>query len=122
MKTSIDLEKPKLQTRLNIPGLHYFPKIDPTNKTQTTRLKDNAQVPFFWDNDKTEIAGTFYSTIIEAEKTAYDEKAAKNQEGVTNFNWDSLGECGTAPYGWNTDSPCIFFRVNRVSLLLIVFY
>lgn len=114
MKTSIDLEKPKLQTRLNIPGLHYFPKIDPFNKTQTTRLKDNTQIPFYWDNENPDSPGAFYTTIVDTEKAIYDEKAGKNQEGVTNFDWGTLGACGTSPYGWNTNEPCVFFRVNRV--------
>jgi len=116
MKTSIKLDTPKLQTRLNIPGLHFFPKIDPLNTTQTDRLKANQGVPFFWDMEKTtETDGfTFYSEIVAAEKAKYAEKATDTSNGVVKFDWDTLGDCNKGNFGWDSDSPCVFLRINRV--------
>jgi len=119
MKTSINLDKPKLQTRLNIPGLHFFPKVNPEDSEQTARLKANEGVQFFWDSEADD---KFYETIVGGEKTIYDDKATRvsnnaiegKNGGVVNFDWADLGDCGAAPYGWNSATPCIFFRVNRV--------
>jgi sodium/potassium-transporting ATPase subunit beta len=118
MKTGIDLKKPKLQTRLNIPGLHYFPKIDPESDEQTARLKENEGVAFYWDSQNTQTS-KFYSDIVATEKQAYDYKKGNNTEntqGVTDFDWSTMGECGesTDGYGWGTTEPCIFFRLNRI--------
>lgn len=115
MKTSINDEKPRLQTRLNIPGLHFFPKIDPKNSTQTDRLKENSGVPFFWDGGN-EASKNFYSEIVAMEKAKYDTNAADASNGETTFDWSTLGECGTDTdgYGWATKEPCVYFRINRV--------
>lgn len=116
MKTSINMDKPKLQTRLNIPGLHFFPKVDPESKEQTTRLKENEGVPFFWDSS-IETSYKFYSDIVATERTKYNNKTrdVADTESVKTFDWDSnLGECGTGTYGWETSEPCIFLRLNRI--------
>lgn len=120
MKSSLSEDKPKLQTRLNIPGLHYFPKIDPMISAQTKRLKENAQVPFFYTDNADSYS--FYSDLVQAEKTKYTnmaaavtkgEKAGKNQN-VENYDWSKIdAACGTN-YGYDTETPCVMFRLNRV--------
>jgi len=126
MKTSIDPDMPKLQTRLNIPGLHFFPKINPMNETQTKRLKNNEQIAFFWDSSDSK--DNFYQDIIAKEFDDYKNMAAKvtgnkvpgKNIDVANFNFDSLtdvnGEksCNTFPYGWDSSEPCVFLRLNRI--------
>lgn len=121
MKTSINLEKPKLQTRLNIPGLHFFPKVDAESKDQTARLKENEGVPFYWDSAK-EDSYKFYEKIVATEVEIYKNKSAsiaanavagKNVD-VVDFDWTTLGDCGVAPYGWDSSEPCIYLRLNRI--------
>jgi len=115
MKTSINTDKPKLQTRLNIPGLHYFPKINPKESEQTDRLKKNEGVPFYFD--ETQESYSFYSDLVTSEKAAYDTKAsnADANEKVTKFDWGAnLGACAVAPFGYDTAEPCVYLRLNRV--------
>jgi len=126
MKTSIDPDVPKLQTRLNIPGLHFFPKINPNNETQTDRLKKNEQIAFFWDSESE--SDSFYEDIIRDEFITYDQKAKNvtdnakpgKNSGVVNFQKSSLTDvngdtsCTTYPYGWDSSEPCIFLRLNRI--------
>lgn len=115
MKTSIDLEKPKLQTRLNIPGLHFFPKFNPMDDEHAARKKANQDIPFFWDSAVAEgdTSGTFYTTEVEKVKKEYAEKKG-GQNGVVDFDFSTLGDCGKDNFGWDSNSPCVFFRLNRV--------
>ena len=123
MKTSINLEKPKLQTRLNIPGLHFFPKADPLKSNETERIKDdNKGVAFFWDSSE-ESSRKFYVDLIKEQADKYNKMKAKKgeSEGVTDFDWSSMGDCGYSgdnlddqTFGWDTPTPCIYLRLNRV--------
>jgi len=126
MKTSIDPDMPKLQTRLNIPGLHFFPKINPLNTTQTDRLKDNEQIAFFWDSENEK--DTFYEDIIAKEFDTYDKMAQRASSGaagadknqdvktfpITVLDNGADKSCTTFPYGWDSSEPCIYLRLNRI--------
>jgi sodium/potassium-transporting ATPase subunit beta len=123
MKTSINLEKPKLQTRLNIPGLHFFPKANPMASNETSRIKDdNKGVAFFWDSSE-ESSRKFYTDLIKTEVVKYNKmsEAKSAAEDVTDFDWSSMGDCGfggdnldAATFGWDTNTPCIYLRLNRI--------
>jgi len=49
-------------------------------------------------------------------------KAKKGEsEGVTDFDWSSMGDCGYSgdnldaqTFGWDTPTPCIYLRLNRI--------
>jgi len=110
-------EKPNLQTRLNIPGLHFFPKVNPEDAVQLARFKENENIALFWNSTVSENI-KYYEDIVEAEKKIYDEKMlsanTRTDQNVVDVEWSELGECGNAPYGWNGKTPCVFFRLNRV--------
>jgi len=132
MKTqTVDPEIPTLQTRLQVPGLNVFPKINPDNSTQVGRWAENEGLPFFWDSSN-QASWEFYADIVAQEHDSYNKKAknvennekpGKNQN-VENFDWDTfrlikdqqkgISKCADYPYDWNTNEPCIFLRLNRV--------
>jgi len=98
-------EKPNLKTRLQIPGMNVFPAFNGKNKEHVKRLKENDNVDFVWDSTKSGDADPmnykFYTDII----------------GTLEFptgNGETLGDCQQAPYGWDTTSPCLFLRLNKV--------
>ena len=45
-------KKPKLNTRLNIPGLNYFPKFGADVPKQKERLANNDGIAFYWQDGK----------------------------------------------------------------------
>merc|ERR1712227_987464 len=99
MKTSIDLEKPKLQTRLNIPGLHFFPKFDPLDSKHA----------------EGDTGYTFYTKMVDNVIEEYTNKTRLNTDkSITDFDFSPLGDCGKNNYGYDSNSPCVFFRLNRV--------
>lgn len=117
MKTSIDLEKPKLQTRLNIPGLHFFPKFDPLDSKHSDRKKANEDIAFYWDSKNAEgdTGYTFYTKMVDNVIEEYTNKTRLNTDkSITDFDFSTLGDCGKNNYGYDSNSPCVFFRLNRV--------
>ena len=87
------------------------------------RKKANQDIPFFWDSAVAEgdTSGTFYTTEVEKVKKEYAEKKG-GQNGVVDFDFSTLGDCGKDNFGWDSNSPCVFFRLNRVSIKLTLFF
>merc|ERR550534_1359113 len=50
MKTTVNDDKPRLQTRLQIPGVHALPKLDAMDSDHVTRLSDNGGVAIKYDS------------------------------------------------------------------------
>jgi len=66
----VNEDKPNLQTRLNIPGLHFFPRLTPESKAQSARLKnENAGNDFYWNSEDSDT--TIYTELIAAQKATY---------------------------------------------------
>lgn len=110
-----NLEKPLLNTRLNIPGLNMFPKFDLNQKEQKDRLKDNDDVEFLWEKG-TKDGKRGWGYYQQKTKEVLDLYSAEpdEAENVETFSTSELGSCSTGNYGWDTDEPCIFIRLNRV--------
>ena len=109
MKTTVNDDKPRLQTRLQIPGLHALPKLDPMNDAQSSRLGDNDGVAIKYD-PATEGDNQVYVDILTGIKSDY----ASQDGGPADFSFSSLGDCGQAPYGYDSNSPCVWIRLNKV--------
>lgn len=107
MKTTVNDDKPRLQTRLQIPGLHALPKLSPMNDAQSARLSDNGGVAIKYDPTSADDYSV-YTGILD------DIKAEYTGEADTPFNINSLGECGTGNYGYDSESPCVWIRLNKV--------
>lgn len=111
MKTTINDDKPKLQTRLNIPGLHALPKFNPTNKVHTDRLSANDATPIAYNVDgDADSNGDIYATMLDEIKATYTDDAGDNEK----FDVSTLGVCGTGKYGYDTTEPCVWLRLNKV--------
>ena len=54
MQSQLSDDKPKLNTRLNIPGLNYFPKFAASSDEQKKRLADNEGIAFYWKDGQKE--------------------------------------------------------------------
>jgi len=89
-------ERPNLQTRLQIPGMHSIPTLNPRKTEHHDRLKENDSILYKWKSDD-ETNYKFYSDLIG------DAGLAQNLTG-----------CNVAPYGWDTTSPCVYLRLNKV--------
>jgi sodium/potassium-transporting ATPase subunit beta len=109
MKTTVNDDKPRLQTRLQIPGLHALPKLDPMDDAQSSRLGDNDGVAIKYD-PATEGDNQIYVDILSGIKDEY----ATQDGGPADFSFSSLGDCGQAPYGYDSNSPCVWIRLNKV--------
>merc|ERR1712037_285997 len=109
MKTTVNDDKPRLQTRLQIPGLHALPKLDPMDDAQSSRLGDNDGVAIKYD-PATEGDNQVYVDILTGIKSDY----ASQDGGPADFSFSSLGDCGQAPYGYDSNSPCVWIRLNKV--------
>ena len=88
-------EKPNVSTRLQIPGMHSIPTLNPREKKHHDRLKENDSILYKW-NSQDKANYEFYSGLI---------------DGLLS---DTLTGCNEAPYGWDTTSPCIYLRLNKV--------
>jgi len=108
MKTTVNDEKPRLQTRLQIPGLHALPKLSPMDSAQSARLSDNDGIAIKYDHSD-ESDRQIYIDILEDIKAEYAEL-----DGNEDFSFSSLGDCGQAPYGYDSVSPCVWIRLNKV--------
>lgn len=108
MKTTVNDEKPRLQTRLQIPGLHALPKLSPMKDAESARLSDNDGVAIKYDYSD-ESDRQIYVDMLDNIKAEYDEL-----DGNEDFDFSSLGDCGAAPYGYDSVSPCVWIRLNRV--------
>ena len=108
MKTTVNDDKPRLQTRLQIPGLHALPKLSPMNDAQSARLSDNGGVAIKYDPSNADDY-SIYTGILDEIKAEY------SGEADTPFDVNSLGPCGSGNYGYDTSSPCVWIRLNKVT-------
>ena len=113
MKTTVNDEKPRLQTRLQIPGLHALPKLSPMDSAQSARLSDNDGIAIKYDHSD-ESDRQIYVDILDNIKGEYAEL-----DGNEDFSFSSLGDCGQAPYGYDSVSPCVWIRLNKVRFLIL---
>jgi len=115
MQSQLPDDKPKLNTRLNIPGLHFFPKFDMKNSDQKDRLNENEGITFMWDGTKDGAKG--YGYYVERTKENFDAYTASSSASTGDFDTNTLGDCSPskdAEYGWGKGQPCIYFRLNKV--------
>jgi len=115
MQSQLPDDKPKLNTRLNIPGLHFFPKFDMKKADDKQRLSDNEGITFMWDGETGDAGYQYY---VDSTKANFDAYANSVQsEGAVDFNPATLGDCSPTndpTFGWASGKPCIFFRINKV--------
>ena len=113
MQSQLPDDKPKLNTRLNIPGLHFFPKFDMKNADDKERLGNNEGITFMWDGQNGDLGYQYYVDATKKTFATYDAPA----EGATDFDTNTLGDCSPAKdstFGWGSGKPCIYFRINKV--------
>ena len=91
--------------------MNYAPKFDPKNEDDGKRLKENDDVDFAWDKNTDNYK--FYTDKIDELKNSYSSSKA-----ATPFVWSSLGECAQAPYGFDSNEPCIYLRLNKVRKII----
>lgn len=112
MQSQLPDDKPKLNTRLNIPGLNYFPKFAASDKDQKERLANNDGIAFYWkDGQKDGDDG--YQFYVDQSKAILDD-VTNNDSEVKNFDVATLGECANPQASWDAGKPCVYFRLNRV--------
>lgn len=115
MQSQLPEDKPKLNTRLNIPGLHFFPKFDMKNAGDKERLGNNEGITFMWDGQNGDLGYQYYIDSTKANFDAY--AATPSTSGVADFDTNTLGDCSPtkdSTYGWGSGKPCIYFRINKV--------
>jgi len=115
MQSQLPEDKPKLNTRLNIPGLHFFPKFDMKNADDKERIGNNEGITFMWDGQNGDLGYQYY---VDSTQKNFDEYSnTPTTDGVMDFNTATLGDCAPqndASFGWSTGKPCIYFRINKV--------
>ena len=98
--------------------LYVILQSDPDSK-HSDRKKSNEDIAFYWDSKVAEGDNgyTFYSKIVDNVIEEYTNKTRLNTDkSITDFDFTTLGDCGKNNYGYDSNSPCVFFRLNRVSL------
>ena len=79
MQSQLPDDKPKLNTRLNIPGLNYFPKFAASDKDQKERLANNDGIAFYWkDGQKDGDDG--YQFYVDQSKAILDDVTNNDSE------------------------------------------
>jgi len=112
MQSQLPDDKPKLNTRLNIPGLNYFPKFAASDADQKARLASNDGIAFYWkEGQKDGDAG--YQYYVDQSQTILN-NVTNTQSDVKDFDVNTLGECSNPQASWDAGKPCIYFRLNRV--------
>merc|ERR1712168_1559018 len=105
-------DKLKLNTRLNIPGLNYFPKFAASDADQKASLASNDGIAFYWkEGQKDGDAG--YQYYVDQSQTILN-NVTNTQSDVKDFDVNTLGECSNPQASWDAGKPCIYFRLNRV--------
>jgi sodium/potassium-transporting ATPase subunit beta len=114
MQSQLPEDKPKLNTRLNIPGLHYFPKFDLLDADQKERSKANEDgIAFYYNGADGDQGYQYYIDQTNAEFKKY-ETATEGSPKPEEYSTAELGSCSSGNFGWDENKPCIFFRLNRV--------
>jgi len=111
MENQLPENKPKLNTRLNIPGLNFFPKFNLTEEADKDRIGENDGIHIYYDSNVAEgkKGYDFYVNSIKKTMDKYDATSS-----FQDFDTATLGECATGKYGYDEGKPCVFFRLNRV--------
>jgi len=107
-------KKPKLNTRLNIPGLNYFPKFGADNADQKQRLGDNNGIAFYWQDGKKDGSDGYQYYVKQTEEVFKSYAATPSCAGCKDFNTQTLGACADPQASWDAGKPCVYFRLNRV--------
>lgn len=112
MQSQLSDDKPKLNTRLNIPGLNYFPKFAASSDEQKKRLADNEGIAFYWKDGQKE-GDDGYQFYVDQTLDIF-KSVNDNDSAVKNFDVKTLGACADPQASWDAGKPCIYFRLNRV--------
>ena len=88
--------------------MHFAPNFAPKVAEDAERQKANDDVDFAWNKDDADNS-KFYSDKIDALRSTY-----AGSQAATKFDWSSLGQCAQAPYGYDSNEPCVFLRLNKV--------
>ena len=118
MEKQLPRDKPMRQTRLNVPGIHYFPKFDLKNSDEKSRFGDNDGIAFAY-NDGESTGEHGYDYYVNATQKVMDTYTnSSDAPDHKDFNLETLGPCSPMKsgyqYGWDNGTPCIYFRINRV--------
>jgi len=118
MEKQLPGDKPMRQTRLNVPGIHYFPAFDMKDPDQKSRLSDNEGISFAY-NDGEVTGDNGYDYYVNATQKVMDTYTnSSDAPDHKDFNLETLGPCSPMKsgyqYGWDQGQPCIYFRINRV--------
>jgi len=112
MQSQLPSDKPKLNTRLNIPGLNYFPKFAASSAEQKERLASNDGVAFYWKEGQKD-GDDGYQFYVDQSQTILN-NVTNSGSDVKDFDVATLGACANPQASWDQGKPCIYFRLNRV--------
>ena len=92
MENQLPENKPKLNTRLNIPGLNFFPKFNLTEEADKERIGENDGIQIYYDSNVAEgkKGYDFYVNSIKKTMDKYDATSS-----FQDFDTATLGECAT---------------------------
>jgi len=118
MEKQLPGDKPMRQTRLNVPGIHYFPAFDMKQPDQKSRLSENDGIAFAYNDGET-TGDHGYDYYVSATQKVMDSYTnSSDAPDHKDFNLETLGPCSPMKsgyqYGWDHGKPCIYFRINRV--------
>ena len=89
MQSQLPDDKPKLNTRLNIPGLNYFPKFAASDSAQKERLANNDGVAFYWKDGKKD-GDDGYQFYVDQTKAILDDVTSKDSDVQASFHFSLL--------------------------------
>lgn len=118
MEKQLPRDKPLRQTRLNVPGIHYFPAFDMKESEQKSRFGDNDGIAFAYHDGETTGENGYDYYINATQKVMDSYTNSSDAADHKDFNLETLGPCSPMKsgyqYGWDHGMPCIYFRINRV--------
>ena len=118
MEKQLPGDKPMRQTRLNVPGIHYFPAFDMKEPDQKSRLSENDGIAFAYNDGETTGDHGFDYYVNATQKVMDSYTNSSDAPDHKDFNLETLGPCSPMKsgyqYGWDHGKPCIYFRINRV--------
>jgi len=107
-------KKPKLNTRLNIPGLNYFPKFAADVPAQKERLGKNDGIAFYWQDGKKDGDNGYQYYVDQTNEVFKSYSNSADCPGCKDFDTKTLGACANPQTAWDAGKPCVYFRLNRV--------
>jgi len=112
MQSQLPDDKPKLNTRLNIPGLNYFPKFAASSPEQKERLANNEGIAFYWKDGQKD-GDNGYQFYVDQAQTIL-KNVTDTVSDVKDFDVNTLGACKDPQASYDAGNACIYFRLNRV--------